>query len=571
MRRLLPAAALLAALVCAAPAGAQELPDYIDTAELRQLELRSRVPDAVAGSALATGDFDGDGNDDLAVGARGLSPLGRDEAGGVEVLFGPITGRRAAGRLMVYGAEAHERAGTALANAGDVDGDGADDLAIGAYQASPVDRPAAGRVYVVFGRGEGELDLANLGPDGQKIWGAMPADNLGRSLASVGDQDGDGRPDLLLGAPGADPGGRVRAGAAFVVRGDPTPERIVDLAAPGDQAFAFAGPSEGATAGWSVAGGGDRDGDGLADYAIAAPEDVTRSGRVWLVKGGWRPGSTDLLLGGPGIQGVVGPRPGSLLGFSLADVGDVTGDRLADIAAGAWGSSPRQRKQAGQVYVLPRNGALLRPTVFGATDRDRAGRAVAAAGDMDGDGRRDLLVGSSAADVGDVAFAGAAAVVRGTKEQEVDLAIPEERLLIAGSVQQSRFGDALAGDADLDGDGRPDLAVSAPGSGGRSLRGGVYLVRNPYPVRLSVLEPEGGWCDVGRLDVGIRVTGAASLGLRVAAGRRSRTSNVRARPGAQTFSLRWPGGSGARATLRVRARGSDGQTVTRTVRVPDGC
>lgn len=567
MRRLLPLLALAATLVVPASAAAQL--DYVDLDGRKTLGLRISAPAAAAGSALATGDFNGDGHDDLAVGAYGASPMSRAEAGAVEVLYGPIVARKPRARLVIVGAQSLDRAGIAIADAGDLDGDGASELAIGAYQASPLGRPGAGIVYIVRGGKTGVVDLADPLFDGAKILGAAPADNLGRSLVSVGDQDGDDVFDLLVGAPGADPGFRIRAGAAYVVRGDVTPGRVLDLAAAApNEAFQLAGPGEGAVAGWAVAGGNDRDGDDQPDYAIAAPEDVNRSGRVFLVSGGWRPGGVDLGVRPPGVQRIVGPRAGQLLGFSLADIGDFDGDGLSDIAAGSWASSPRKRRQAGQVYVLTKTPSLMRPTVMGAGDGDRTGRAVAAAGDVSGDGRPDLLIGASAAQVGDAEYAGTAILVPAGSGRIVDVdENPDKRVLFPGQRRQARLADAVAGDADLDGDGRVDIVLGIPGADGMERRGAVLLVPNPYPVRLRITRPGRSWCQGGRLVATVSVNGDATI--RAIAG--SRSVKRRVEEGATQVRLRWSPRRAGTARLTVHATGKDGRRVTRRVTVPAGC
>lgn len=569
---------LLLALACAslavpAVAGAQSAPDYVDLEGRKRLPLRLASPDAVAGSALATGDFNGDGADDLAVGAYGATPMGREEAGGVEVLFGPIVARKPKARLVVLGAAPLDRTGIALANLGDIDDDGADELGIGAYQASPLGRPGAGMVYVLEPNRAGTIDLADPAFEGRRILGARPADNLGRSLAGVGDQDADGLPDLLLGAPGADPGNRVRAGAAYVVKSDLTPGGVLDLAvAPGTQAFRFAGPGEGAVAGWAVAGGDDRDGDDQPDFAIAAPEDVNRAGRVFLVSGGWRTEGVDLGGRPPGVDRIVGPRGGQLLGFSLAEVGDFSGDGLSDYAVGSWGSSPRKRRQAGQVYVLTRNASLMRPTVMGAGDGDRLGRAVAGGRDLSGDGRPDLVLGASAAQIGDADYSGAAAIVPAGTGRIIDLEEDfDKRVLLAGAPRQSRLGDAVAGDADLDGDGRADVVLGIPGAGGVQRRGAVLLVPNPYPVRVRITRAGRTWCRAGRLVATVSVNGSAFLRASLSGGGRSRSLTRRVGEGEAEVALRWAGRRARTARLRIRATGRDGRRVERSVRVPAGC
>src|SRR5215217_8089356 len=122
---------------------------------------------------------------------------------------------------IVYGTGSGEQAGTSVAALGDVNGDGVNDMAIGAPLADANSRTDSGSVYVVYGRDglAARTNLATLGTAGVRIDGAAAGDRLGSWIANAGDVDGDGRDDLLAGAPLADPNGRSNAGAAYVITG----------------------------------------------------------------------------------------------------------------------------------------------------------------------------------------------------------------------------------------------------------------------------------------------------------------------------------------------------------------
>src|SRR5262249_62427219 len=128
------------------------------------------------------------------------------------------------------GANAYDYAGTSVAPAGDVNGDGHGDLLIGAPGADSNGRYSAGSAYVVYGKTSNtNVDLASLGDGGFRIDGAKAYDSAGTSVAPGGDVNGDGRADVLVGAPGADSNGRYSAGSAYVVYGQ-TSNTNVDLA-----------------------------------------------------------------------------------------------------------------------------------------------------------------------------------------------------------------------------------------------------------------------------------------------------------------------------------------------------
>ncbi len=126
---------------------------------------------------------------------------------------------------MIFGADSGDRTGASVSSAGDVNGDGFDDLLIGAYRASASGNAkfSAGDSYVIFGKASlpGTIDLANLGTAGIRIFGADIFDQSGRSVSSAGDVNGDGFDDLLIGADRASASGNAKssAGESYVIFG----------------------------------------------------------------------------------------------------------------------------------------------------------------------------------------------------------------------------------------------------------------------------------------------------------------------------------------------------------------
>ena len=172
--------------------------------------------------------------------------------------------------LIIQGAAADDRSGISVSGAGDVNGDGIDDLIIGATDASPNGRNYAGASYVVFGSDQGFPATIDLASDADLIiQGAAAYDHSGCSVSGAGDVNGDGIDDLIIGAPGADPNGRVYAGASYVVFGrDQGFPATIDLASDADLIIQGAAAND--RSGCSVSGAGDVNGDGIDDLIIGA-------------------------------------------------------------------------------------------------------------------------------------------------------------------------------------------------------------------------------------------------------------------------------------------------------------
>jgi hypothetical protein len=271
-----------------------------------------------------------------------------------------------------------------------MDGDGLPDVLVGAPE-SPTDssRPYAGAAYVVSGARRG---THGLGTADAKMYGELEADFLGNSVDGLGDVNGDGLDDILIAAYVTDDNG-YNAGTSYVVFG-PVDGRLD----PSNSDALLLGEVEIDYAGTSTASAGDVDADGLRDVLIGAPnndEGGDRAGAAYLVHGG----VTGTLWLGDADGKLVGETDGDEAGVCVSGAGDVNADGHDDLLVGAWANG-EAGMNAGAAYLVrgPVTGAfdlsLADVKLVGASPRELAGYGVSSAGDLDGDGRADVLVGA---------------------------------------------------------------------------------------------------------------------------------------------------------------------------------
>jgi len=457
------ACALLACLPCASAQTSVRqrfvFDDLVDPFE------RTLGEDDAFGAALAgLGDLNGDGLDEFAVGAPG----DHFEEGAVWI-FSVRPTRQIAKFVKLGPAEAlpfdldlGDRFGSSVVALGDLDGNGVSDLAVGAPSDDDGAIPpisGAGAVYVLFLSANGTIGShlkfsATEGGFGGKL---SFGDAFGTALAAPGDLDGNGVPDLIVGAPGDDDGGQ-NTGALWVLYFDANrtvqSEHKLSQLAGGMQGVLTRGEGFGA----ALAPLGDLDGDGVLDLAVGS---VSRSipplQRLRVV-----------FLDGAGAASRSVPLASA--GRALAGLGDVDGDGVEDLAT------------SSQVLLLHADGTLKSWANLGPEPYDGFGAALAAPGDTNSDGRPDLVVGSPGADArvndsGAISFYEIGSNgVPSTLPKNVDagssgLPIAPRHTLSDG------YGEAMAPVGDLDGNGLVEIAVGAPldddGTGGNS--GAVWI------------------------------------------------------------------------------------------------
>ena len=361
------------------------------------------------------GDFNGDGTPDVVVGAPGDDGLVGADEGSFWVLFLEPNGKTkryekfspGTGPLAAPGSQL----GSDIANVGDLDDDGNVDVAVGAplYAEGVLDR---GIVWIVFLDDDGTYkDVMRFDGYGTDFDGDLDAgDNFGAGLAGIGDLNGDGVPDLAVGAPGDDNGDNINQGAVWILfmRRDGLVDGYQKIS---EDEGGFAGNLDfDDSFGSSVASIGDLDGDGVTDLAVGAPYDDDGDGEnlgaVWIlflnddgtVKGEFKISKKNDVLAANLDQN-------DLFGWDVTGIGDLDEDGVADIAVSAPNDDDGDGNDRGAFYILFLNsdGSVKAEKKISASaggfggnldPGDGFGSGVAALGDLDGDGVTDLMAGA---------------------------------------------------------------------------------------------------------------------------------------------------------------------------------
>jgi hypothetical protein len=364
---------------------------------------------------------DGDGLDDLLIGA-----LGNDDGGAGSGMAALVLGASLGADRSIDLADADytffgdegDYAGYVVSGAGDVDGDGLDDILIAAHHYTHGE--PEGKVYLVLGASLGSDGLIYLSDADYAFIGQDSGDGAGYAISSAGDVDGDGLDDILIGSPYADDAGTESGKAHLVLGASLGADAEIDLA---DADYIFLGEAQEDSAGYPVSGAGDVDGDGLDDILIGADHNddgEANAGKVYLVLGASLGADVEI----------------DLAAADYAFLGEISGD------------------------VTP--------------------SSLSAAGDVDGDGLDDILIGAFKSDDGGSSSGKAYLVLGSSLGTDAVIGLADADAAFLGEGSGDYVGHSVSTAGDVNGDGLDDLLIGAYGNGdGGYMAGKVYLLFSP--------------------------------------------------------------------------------------------
>lgn len=380
-------------------------------------------------SVSNAGDVNGDGYDDVIIGAYGFNGITGKAYLNMYGMNGTFVST-----LNITGGGVLNQLGQSVSSAGDVNGDGYKDIIVGA----PYLSPGSGNAYIFYG-GTNMDNIADV-----TFTGEASNDRLGQSVSAAGDVNGDGYGDVIVGAYGYS----SFRGRVYIYYGGAVMNNVADVIMTGEAVNNDFGNS--------VSGAGDLNGDGYTDVIVGAGRYNTESGRSYIYYGGVSMNNiADVVM--------TGETTNNNFGGSVASTGDLNADGYDDVIVGAF----RYNSYTGRAYIFYGGSAMNNSAdvvLNGTAVNDYFGGSVSSAGDVNNDGYNDVIVGS----YGTGTFTGKAYIYYGGISMSSSPGV-----IMSGEISLSNFGFSVASAGDLNGDGFSDVFVGAVG--GTTVMGKAYI------------------------------------------------------------------------------------------------